>query len=367
MTIIIKKTKFALLFACVISLTSSISVFADVSFEIIYTDEPGDGFHIRPEARKSLEEAVALVFSWLDHDAFVKIKVESFIDPDETHLAEAKANNVKEAIVPDIYHAHLARKILFNECENDLGYYARIRVNFYDEDKYAYGDRLMSNQQDFKSLIMHELTHNLGFTSWINDDVDFESACLELTYLYYQKLEVNAENNVCYEVVRELIDSGVSADWMLLNYNNEDESFTYFDTFLVDDQGNKVIDTENFKFLRKDLFKLEDEDPEKTLYFPVEDNGVVKLYPLNGIDASHLKQPADRYALMAPGLFRGVAFTQWPPLERAIMQALGYKLKPVQEGSWVWQWIGDNEGDGVIWKVTMDIDGVISKKVVEDE
>ncbi len=366
LNIIMKKTISALL-----AVFGFITIFAsaDVTFEIAYTDEPGEGFHIRPEAQKSLEEAVALVFSWLDHDAVVKIKVESFVDPSQITLATVETNSIKDRIIPGIYHTHLARKILFNEYENDNDYDAIISVNFANEDRYAYENELGSNQSDFKSIIMHELTHALGFTSWIqegDEDID-ESACLKLVYLHYQKLETKARNNVCWKMVKKLIASGISVDWMLLNYNNDAEAFTHFDTFLVDDKGNKLIDTESFKFLREDLFELEDEDPRKTLYFPIERSEGVKLYPLNGMDASHMRETldTDSVALMSPAISRGLAFRQWPPLESKIMQILGYKLKPYEEDSWIWKCMIDGYEDGGIRKLTMGTDGVFSKEIVE--
>lgn len=308
------------------------AIFGEIKFEIVYTDELGEGFHIRPEARKAVEEAVGEVFSWLDHDGNVRIEVKSIIDPDRGVLAEAGSTHIRNAIIPGIYHTHLARKILFNEYDKDWDYDATITVNFASED-YIYEDEVSSVNYDFKAIIVHELTHALGFTSFIDkdeeDEDDFERACQEVMYLYYQGFEAEIKNNVCRETVDKVIGSGISVDWMLLNHNKESETFTYFDTFLVDNDGNKVVDTASLKFLRKDLFKLEDGDPGKTLYFPFEKEGELYLYPLNGMDAAHLALGAG--ALMESEYSKGLLCRQWSDIERKIMEALGYKLKPVKK------------------------------------
>lgn len=135
------------------------SSFADIKFEIVYTDKPGEGFHIRPVAQKSLEEAVALVFSWLDHDAVVRIEVESYVDHSERTLASCGVPKLEK--IPRIYHTYLASKILLNEHENGREYDATIYVNFAHEHMFVYGDDI-ARKIDFKTVIIHELTHALG-------------------------------------------------------------------------------------------------------------------------------------------------------------------------------------------------------------
>lgn len=329
-------------FLCVFT----ISVFADVKFEIVYTDKPGEGFHIRPEAQKAVEEATALVFSWLDHDANVRIEVKSTIDPDADYFAKAKSHHGTEIIIPGIYHTQLARNILFAGSENDWEYDACVIVNFTKEIEFAYGDEVSNERVDFKAFFIHELTHALGFISWIEaDDKEIDpGSFLEAVYLYYQGFEGEIKSSKYKEIIEKLIESGVTVDFILLNYNlinNDSEAFTYFDTFLVDDEGNKVVDTAKLQFIRQDLFKLENGNLSKTLHFLFEKDGELHAYKLNGMDASHFELQLP--AVMQHSMSWGPWVRQWAEEERKIMQALGYKLKPAKKATWVWKVIDEGE------------------------
>ena len=301
---------------------------ADVRFEVVYTDEAGTGFHVRPEARKSFEEAAALVGSWLDHDADVRIEVNSVVDAEDNYLACAGSASAKVRVIPGIYKTKLARKIIFNESSGE-DYDALVMVNFYREEAYGYGDEVGSDRYDFKAIIIHELTHALGFASFIErEDEEDENTSLESVYLYWQNLG-EAKDSKDEEFLNGILGVGVPIDDILLNWKLIDsgaESLTYFDTFLMDREGNKVVDAEKMKFLRQDLFELEEGDPKRYLYFPgsaFEEDGVG--YRLNGMDGSHFEDGTSM--VMKHAVLPGPNLREWSNVERDIMAALGYRLK----------------------------------------
>lgn len=318
-------------------LVGGIFAFGDVKFEVVYTDEPGEGFHRYPEAKRALEEAVALVGSWLDHDAVARIKVRA-AERDIDALGRVVSLAFKDFITPGIYHTHLARKILHNEQAGNWGYDAIIEVNFVNTPlPYAYGDEVNDEEYDFKSLIIHELTHALGFISLIDEEYEENIEFLESLYLYYRHPEREIKNSKHAEIINFLIKEEGSVELILLNYTlviNDSESFMYFDTFLVDHNGDKVVDMKTFKFLRKDIYKRDDEDLDKYLYFRINKNDThYSYYLLNGLDTSHLHYYAwrDNKVIMVPHMPLGLRPREWSEFERDIMQALGYKLKPVKE------------------------------------
>lgn len=329
------------------------NAFSEVTFEVTYTDEdepgtgePGTGFHVRPEARQAVEEAFALVGSWLDHDTVGKIEVTSVMLPECTEaLACAISNDRKETVIPGIHHTHLARKILFNENDNEWEFDAKIMVIFNDEDLFAYGDEVQSNQVDFKAIIVHELTHALGFTSWIECDEDETDIKLEDVYRYYQGFGHTIKDTKVKELIEQCLKIGLSIDYILLNWellDSDKKAFTYFDTFLVDEDRRNVIDAEKLEFVGKYLCELKENDPKKVLHFGgsiLKDKGMI--YELNGMDGSHFDKSTP--TVMSSGVMFGSRTRQWHEAERRIMTDLGYKLKPAKK--YTWKWVEVEEAD----------------------
>ena len=313
----------------------------DVRFEIAYVDEAGEGFHVRPDAKRSVEESLRLVGSWLDHNEVLRVKVSSVEDGEAPYFAFAKSWHDKDAKVPGIYHTLVGRKLLLKEKDCDWYYDAEITVNFAAEDIYAYGDDVKSGEVDFKAIIIHEITHALGFASCICEDEgvlgDITLALMDVIVLFEDCFfrENGSESGVGVEIVLDLCMSMVD---LLSNCGiiEKGKTFSYYDTFLVDEDGDSVVDTKNLKFLRKDLFKLNDWDERKRLYFgsPVI-GGEEGRYGLMGMDASHFDDGTVTVMQYSSGY--GPSIREWSDAERDIMAALGYKLKPVKRGSWVYK------------------------------
>jgi hypothetical protein len=52
----------------VVLLFQNLNLFGVVEFEFLYADKPGSGFHIKPEAKRDLEEVGQMIGSqWLKH------------------------------------------------------------------------------------------------------------------------------------------------------------------------------------------------------------------------------------------------------------------------------------------------------------
>ncbi|PWU06279.1 MAG: hypothetical protein C5B43_01965, partial [Verrucomicrobia bacterium] len=122
---------------------------------------------------------------------------------------------------------------------------------------------------------------------------------------------------------------------------NGGQGFSQFDTLLVDDHGNKIVNTKNYKLQPEDLLDLEDTDNLKKIYLPLNKNGKKCLVSLNGMDLSHLNSKGNY--LMAPSSKLGPAQRHWSEIERQTLEALGYKLKPAKKYSWVWKVSDDDD------------------------
>lgn len=339
----------------IISISATL-IYADVKFEIYYTDQPGTGFHLYPEAKKSFEEAAALMGSWLDHDAVVNIEACSEDRGPNGVLAHTPNDYTSKIFIPGIYYHNAARKILFNqENNNNSKYDLTIVINNFHFNKFGYGDEIMPEEIDFKSTVMHEITHALGFVSSMKEQMlnkngpkDNEELRKGLNnlYLYYQNPD---ENNEYKQVMEQLIEKGLSMDEFVSNYDlimNGGEQFTFFDTLLYDTQGNRLIDIDTFQFKRPDLFELDDCNPDKNILIYFKHNGRSVRTRMNGVDASHFRAggPAHLMRVSEPV---GPGPRKWSNIERSIMESLGYKLKKTKKTKWIWKEIDDEDKAGM--------------------
>ncbi len=129
-----KKIFLAIIVGC-FGLVSGVN--GDVQFEIEYIDEPGTGFHIRPEAKLATEEAAAELGSWLEDEGVVRLAMSS-IEGEEGVLAWVNLFNLLGDINEEkkFYHTLVEKKILMKEdgCLEDP--HVLLTVNF--GNKYAY-------------------------------------------------------------------------------------------------------------------------------------------------------------------------------------------------------------------------------------
>lgn len=148
-----------------ILLLQTLSLFGDVKFDFVYVDEPGTGFHTRPEAKAALEEVGRLIGSnWLKrHNAKIIMTVISEENAGEPYLADVHPVEHLHDIYNDFQRYALVSKIIFDEADYNMPFDAVVRVNFHHP--YSFGDKINANQFDFKSTLIHEITHALGFHS----------------------------------------------------------------------------------------------------------------------------------------------------------------------------------------------------------
>lgn len=143
----------------------TLNLLGDIKFNFIYDDEPGTGFHTRPKAKADLEKVGQLIGSnWLKHhNANIVIKVLSEENDSQTYLASAISVSYLDRIKNGFHHSYLGKKILLGEQNEDKEFDAILKVNF--RHSYGFGDKIKSHQFDFKAVLIHEITHLLGFAS----------------------------------------------------------------------------------------------------------------------------------------------------------------------------------------------------------
>lgn len=145
-------------------LLQTFSLFGDVTFEFIYEDKPETGFHSRPEAKAALEEVGRLIGSdWLKrHDANIVIKVSSVEEPEASYFAYYSELLGNKKNINEFHRSNAEKKIILGQ-KNENKYDVSIVVNF--GHPFSFGDEINPSQYDFKSILIHEITHALGFTS----------------------------------------------------------------------------------------------------------------------------------------------------------------------------------------------------------
>lgn len=169
------------------------NIFGSVKFDFIYVDKPGKGFHARPEAKKVLEDVGHLIGgNWLkQHNARIIVKVlskENINDEEITYLAKVNPVEYKTNPGKKFQHTYVAKKIILNQKNNDKQFDTHLTVNF--KPKYSFKDVVQPDEYDFKSVIIHELTHSLGFRSKYTQDCPdtLEEAMEDEIEAFLQKL-----------------------------------------------------------------------------------------------------------------------------------------------------------------------------------
>lgn len=143
-------------------------LFGEVRFEFVYADKAGTGFHLRPEAKKVLKEVGELIGGkWLkQHNAHIVVNViskENLNGEEVEYLAKVNPVEYKDGTENNFQHSFLGKKIILGQKNNGPKFDTHLTVNF--EPKYSFVDVVNSDEYDFKSVIIHELTHSLGFKS----------------------------------------------------------------------------------------------------------------------------------------------------------------------------------------------------------
>ena len=153
-------------FFAILPLLQTIHLFADVKFNFTYADRPGQGFHVRPEAKAALEEiAHTIGTNWLKHhhsNIFIQvISKENKCDACDNTSYINHLNNQSSSV----HHSSIQQKILKSQTFQDKIFDDILFVDF--SCSYSFNDVVNENQCDFKALMLHKMTQLLGFSSSI--------------------------------------------------------------------------------------------------------------------------------------------------------------------------------------------------------
>ena len=149
-----------------LSAASSVSCLAGVTFNFDYTDAPGfTGNTLAQGAVTSAANTIASYFS--SYNATINIAVTSS-NANNSTLASAGSNYGSFPGVGFVDRGIVGTKILGGTDANAGDADGVMNVNFFHN--WSFTDEVLAGEIDFKSTIMHELLHAVGFASSINQD-----------------------------------------------------------------------------------------------------------------------------------------------------------------------------------------------------
>lgn len=118
--------------------------------------------------RTALEEAAATLGGWFNHSATVQMAVSS-TNVDDGGLAAASSEyDDAGASVGFGNRGVVGTKIITGNDLNGADPDGEVEVNFFHD--WHYGDSVGVDEFDFKSTIIHEVLHAIGFASFIDED-----------------------------------------------------------------------------------------------------------------------------------------------------------------------------------------------------
>jgi len=144
---------------------------ADVTFVFDYTGSAEFNDAVQgPARRAALESVAAELGAQLDHTATVNLMVESTNDPNGDTLASAGSEVVDASMLPFSGYVRgvVMEKILGGTDPNGAAADGSVSVNF--GQPWDFDDNVSANAFDFKSTVLHELLHALGFLCGIDNN-----------------------------------------------------------------------------------------------------------------------------------------------------------------------------------------------------
>ncbi len=284
-----------------------------IQFEINYVDSPGLGFldpQYGPQRRLGLE-AATLEFERLYGWNFVQsggsrlmqIEVSELVDPTNRTLGEASSPSHYLAYQPGFNLTNVfASKLLLDFDANGAAPDATLKINFSQPFEIDPSAPVSNLEYDFRSVVLHEFTHWLGFYTTIVSD----------------------------ETTRQF------------NWNND--QWSVFDSYLTDKNGLPVINPQTFLLDQNVWLPAHNTGCSSTggsegVYFAGPNavatyGGPVPLFSrwANGVGASHVDgncNPDMSTWLMDAGVAPGSAAHGWTDVELAMLADLGYRASPV--------------------------------------
>lgn len=138
-----------------------------VEFQFTYSDA-GSGFNhptLGAERRSSLETAAGRLGAYFSgYNAVLEITVSSYSSAVTTLAAASSVTSASDGFQGTVMQREVLNGVDLQPGIAD----ANLSVNFFHE--WGYGDAVPDSAYDFQSVAMHELTHALGFFSYITAD-----------------------------------------------------------------------------------------------------------------------------------------------------------------------------------------------------
>jgi hypothetical protein len=148
--------------ACFVCLMNSVTL-GQVVFQFDYSSTT----HFNATSKASLESAASTVASWLNHNATIEIKVTDSNANTDT-LASAGSNNGNSFTAGSFAdRGVVGTKLVSNGATdpNEATSDGTVDVNFFHN--WDFDDSIATDAYDFKSTMLHELLHAVGFSSSI--------------------------------------------------------------------------------------------------------------------------------------------------------------------------------------------------------
>lgn len=142
---------------------------AAVTFSFNYQDPAGGGFNdtaLGASRRSALEQAANTLGGYFQHTAVVTIDVSSFTFAGSGTLATAGSD--LSFTGPGFYRTIVQEKIITGGANDPNGGAADGTAVFNFGHSWDYSDNVSANAYDFKSTVIHEMAHALGFLSYID-------------------------------------------------------------------------------------------------------------------------------------------------------------------------------------------------------
>ena len=279
---------------------------AVVLFDFMMTDGsdvPGSGGFFDPMTPDGAANAAALAdaadvySSLLDHSAVIDIAVTTYSDPGDSTIATAGGFFYIDPLATGVVANAVQEEILFGGSSGlPHGFIilntAKSYYNGFDP------SMIGPDENDLRSVFIHELTHTLGWSSAVKADG-----------------------------TSGLTDAFVDSD--PVTFAGLDELFTIYDTLLVDTADTKLIDpmTGDFDVSTLPLSGVLIGSPEAEAAFGGSIPTIVTPF---GLDATHLPfGPFD--TIMNPGLPDGEIKRVPTPIDIGVLKDLGYSFVAIPE------------------------------------
>jgi hypothetical protein len=162
------------LFALLLALFGPFPVGAQITFQFTYNDPPGVGFNDPTEGaarQAALQQTAALLASFLPgYTATISMSVDGAETTDGVLAAAGSNFNAADICNPGFAsRGDVGRKTLGGADPDPGAVDGSVTVNFEDQ-VWDLDDQITAGQFDFKSTMLHELLHAMGFSHTVGQD-----------------------------------------------------------------------------------------------------------------------------------------------------------------------------------------------------